>query len=116
MQPHQPFFGPTGESIEHKAGFSETVRRNNIDNATIRRAYQRNLQIALDSISELLTKLNGKVVISADHGELLGDTQPPVPVGSYYGHPAGLYVPELVKVPWFVIESDSRKRIRSEPP
>lgn len=116
MQPHQPYFGPTGDSIEHAAGFQATVRENNLDNATIRQAYTENLEIVLNSVQELLTDLDGRVVITSDHGELLGDPQSPLPIQSYYGHPAGLYVSELVTVPWFVVDSGPRRHIREEDP
>jgi hypothetical protein len=33
-----------------------------------------------------------------------------------YGHPWGVYAPELVIVPWFVIDSQERREIRSDPP
>lgn len=116
MQPHQPFFGPTGETINHAVGFQETVRKNDLNKATIRKAYMENLKIVLNSVEELLHDLDGRVVITSDHGELLGDPQSPLPIRSYYGHPASLYVPELVTVPWLVADVGPRRHIREENP
>lgn len=116
MQPHQPYFGPTGESIEYAVGPMATVRENDLDNVTVKKAYAENLEIVFDSVQELLDNLTGRVVITSDHGELLGDSQSPLPIGSYYGHPAGLYVSELVTVPWLVIDTGPRRHIREEDP
>ncbi|SEP31775.1 hypothetical protein SAMN04487948_1474 [Halogranum amylolyticum] len=115
MQPHQPFFGPTGENINYKDKFPKTVSENNLDADTLFQAYRENLEIALNSVLDLINKLDGKTVISSDHGELLGESQSPLPA-TYYGHPAGLYVPTLVRVPWFVIDSEDRRRIRGGTP
>lgn len=116
MQPHQPYFGPTGESIEYAIGPMKTVRENNLDNPTIKKAYAENLKIALDSVQKLLSDLSGRVVITSDHGELLGDRQSPLPFGSYYGHPASLYVPELITVPWLVVDAGPRRNIHEDVP
>lgn len=116
MQPHQPYFGPTGESIEYAVGPMKTVRENNLDNSTVKKAYMENLKIVLNSVQDLLNDLSGRVVISSDHGELLGDQQSPLPFGSYYGHPASLYVPELITVPWLALDAGPRRDIHEEIP
>lgn len=115
MQPHQPFFGPSAADIDHAPGFEETVRRNGLDDATIRQCYRENVDIVLESVRRLVDELDGRTVVTADHGEILGDPQTPIPVG-HYGHPAGLYVPELVEVPWLVHESGTRRTVTAETP
>jgi hypothetical protein len=115
MQPHQPFFGPTAKDIEHHRKFPQTIMQNDLDRATVHQCYRENLEMALTSVERLLESVDGKVVVSADHGELLGDRQSPLPV-THYGHPAGLYVPELVKVPWLVHETESRRQVRESTP
>jgi hypothetical protein len=62
----------------------------------------------------LAEKLDGKTVVTADHGEMLGARSSPVPV-TEYAHPARNYVPELVKVPWLVFEGDRRTVTAEEP-
>lgn len=115
MQPHQPFLGPTGREISYKDGFMATMEDTDTSRATVRQAYRENLDIALESVSNLLPDLEGKTVVTADHGEVLGDRLAPLPI-RYYGHPNGIYCSQLVKVPWNVIGADSRKRIREGEP
>lgn len=115
MQPHQPFFGPSAADIEHHPKFPRTVVENDLDRATVERCYRENLELALDAVERLAETLEGRMVVTADHGELLGGPQSPFP-GRYYGHPENLYVPELVEVPWLVHETGSRPTVREEQP
>mgnify|MGYP006277196223 CR=1 FL=1 len=118
MQPHCPYLGKVGRKRFNPDDTPRVVCRSDRPEATpevLRTAYQENLQLVLELVMELLPELNGKTVISADHGELLGDRSAPIPVKDW-GHPEGVYVPELTEVPWYVIESEDRKRIVSEPP
>lgn len=59
-------------------------------------AYRKNLEWVLEHVAELSTYLDGKIVITADHGELLGEH------GLYF-HP-DLPLPILRIVPWFIIK------------
>jgi hypothetical protein len=68
------------------------------------------LERGLEQIDEILPALSGKTVITADHGEMLGEYVSPVPV-RWYGHPPGIYTNELINVPWFVTPHDRRKEI-----
>ena len=70
-------------------------------------AYRKNLQLVLDEVDTLLDSLDGKTVVMADHGELLGESHLTLPLRKY-GHPTGIRVPELVEVPWLVCDSDDR--------
>lgn len=106
MQPHAPFIGdysPTGD----KAKYEELLDRGFNWNQ-IRKAYRSNLKRVLASVEELVDELEGKIVISADHGELLGE------YGGMNDHPHGVYLKELVEVPWFVIEKEERPIIKKE--
>lgn len=117
MQPHQPYIGPTGEKhFELSPGLIETLRKSDgVTDELLWQAYRENLDIVLDHAEELVSELTGKTVITADHGELLGERVFPIPVKTY-GHFDGLYVDELLDVPWFVCEYSERKTIRAEPP
>lgn len=55
------------------------------------------------------------MVITADHGEMLGDRQTPIPVRGF-DHRERLYVPELVNVPWYELDVGDRREVRSDPP
>lgn len=118
LQPHHPFIGDKGsewfthqsssltEVIEHTPGATRKKARE---------AYSENLHLVLQEVKTLLNVLPGRTVVTADHGEMLGDRHEYVPTRDY-GHHEGIYNDVLVKVPWHVIESDSRKEIVAEPP
>jgi len=63
----------------------------------LRQLYTANLRIVLGYVSKLVEKLNGKIIITADHGELLEDNK--------IGHPKNSDEFELRTVPWLVIEN-----------
>lgn len=133
MQPHVPFIGNKGKKIsaegwtlgqEATNSSSQTVwqqlrnqsAEEGVSEDTVVSAYYENLEIALNHVSNMLTSFSGKTVISADHGNLIGERLRPIPTKKMYGHYYGVYTPELVKVPWFVINSGERREIESEPP
>lgn len=124
VQPHYPFIGTLGQRIEHrgfhkKAREGEAVEENvgltvwdrlkngQLTRETVWQAYRENLEQTLPYISDLVNELEGKPVISSDHGNALGEW-------NIYGHPCGLYHPSLVKVPWFEIDFDERREIIAE--
>jgi hypothetical protein len=116
VQPHYPFLGPTGRDRFDPSMTLRELSRNVGENApALRRAYEENLDLVLADVSELLPELQGKTVVSADHGELLGERLFPVPLRAY-GHPIGVYVDELVRVPWHVYTNGDRKELVAEPP
>jgi hypothetical protein len=131
MQPHYPFLGETGKTINHR-GHEKNVDNTELDQPNVwdvlqwqkdptvtetkvRRAYEENLDIVLNHVENMLETLDGRTVITADHGNLIGDRLHPVPVQGY-GHRNGFRYPELVKVPWHVIEADTRRKVTREPP
>ncbi len=62
----------------------------------VRRAYEENLEIVLGYVARLLRHLHGKVVVTSDHGELLGER-------GMFDHPYGKRFPELIEVPWLEV-------------
>lgn len=62
----------------------------------LKKLYRKNLEIVLEEVTKLLKYLSGKIVITSDHGEGLGD--------GIIGHPPNLRIPILTEVPWFEIE------------
>ncbi|WP_227353201.1 hypothetical protein [Haladaptatus salinisoli] len=116
VQPHYPFLGPTGqEHFDATDELNAITSKYGFEDGLVRRAYEENVDLVLDEVERLLPELPGKTVVSADHGELLGERLFPTPIRTY-GHPNGVYMDELVKVPWFVTRNGERKEIRSEPP
>lgn len=114
-QPHTPFIGPTGQKyfneLPHKLGWIDG--NISISDEIIQQAYEENVKIILQEVEQLLTHLEGKTVISADHGEVLGERGTPVPL-KHYGHMSGYYIDELTTVPWFIVETENRRTITEE--
>lgn len=127
MQPHFPFLGSTGESFEH-AGIDSTadpdehanpwldlIPMGDVDPERVRRAYRENYSVVWNHVEELLAKVRGKVVITADHGNLIGERTWPIPIKTY-GYPNGIRHPNLQRVPWVVVQSGDRRAIETGPP
>lgn len=62
----------------------------------LRKVYEENLRIALHSVKSLIEHLSGTIIITSDHGELLGE-------GRQFAHPANSQNALLRNVPWLVI-------------
>ena len=56
-------------------------------------------------MSRLAEKVEGKTVLTSDHGNAVGEWRT-------YGHPCGRYHLSLVTVPWFEPKFDSRRTVR----
>jgi len=119
MQPHKPYLGDHAEAFRYEVeadyGLREVMRAFDIDREKLRPAYRGNLSLVFEHVQRLVEELDGKTVISSDHGEMLGDRLSPIPV-RWYGHPSRVYVPELTEVPWQVVSDGPRREITSDPP
>jgi hypothetical protein len=119
MQPHRPYIGSYGVEKfgEYAEPLSPALRKEKYDITPEEnyKAYIENLELVLEEAEKLMNKLAGKTVVSADHGELLGEKQFPIPL-STYGHAEGLYVSELTEIPWLEYRSGTRKDVISEEP
>lgn len=119
MQPHAPYVGETGveELPTEYLNFWSSFRDGKFDVSleTAKQAYRENLQLVLPDVSKLLSEFKGKTVVTADHGELLGDRDFPIPIRRF-GHPSYTNIPSLVEVPWLVNEDNSRPEIIADTP
>lgn len=119
LQPHAPFVGPTGlaEIPTEYTGLWGRFRDGTVDVSldTAKQAYRENLDLVLPHVATLLSEIDGKTVVTADHGELLGERDRPIPIRRF-GHPAYTPLPALVDVPWLVHESGPRPEIVAETP
>lgn len=139
MQPHDPYIGSKAEELRNEVEERENVvfkkrrqmagediqsedklgclrsaaGRGYISHDQLLEVYIENLDIVLDYVQDLLSELNGKAVITADHGELLGAGRF---TSNKYGHPIGVYQSELRIVPWLEINNGNRRDIYSQKP
>jgi hypothetical protein len=116
MQPHQPFIAGEevfpGESmlmdeVTEDAGQDgewspgdigrhniwRMCRQGEISRSELWAPYRENLRLVLDEIVLVLNNVDAKVVVTADHGNAIGEW-------GMYGHPAGCLLPAVRKVPW----------------
>lgn len=116
MQPHEPFLSPFGQEISKDLRWAgnqyHLSKCQSIDD--LQQAYRENVDLVLTEIRELIQEIDGKIVISADHGEMLGERLYPIPIRGFE-HPESIYTEELLKVPWLIIKQD-RRTITSESP
>lgn len=128
MQPHVPFIGETQldvdsditsglrdmmleDSMDDAPGFVwEELQNGEIEEGVFWEAYRDNLIRVLEEAVPLAEDLPGKTVITADHGNALGEWATPFPVPVYF-HPTNIRMPELNTVPWFVPPYTERKQI-----
>ena len=140
MQPHIPYIGETakllyqairenGISIKSQEHLFNTDPNQDsfdyvdflsasadgiISDKMVKMMYHENLELVLESVQDLLEDLDGKTVITTDHGELLGE-RCWSNFSQKYGHPDEIS-PALRLVPWHEIHSSPRREINSESP
>ena len=126
MQPHHPFIGEnrikddsgfvgavaksTGEEVPDVEFVWEKLRRGKLTTDTVWKAYEDNLRFVLEEIQPFVNQLDGKSVLTSDHGNAFGERARPFPT-RVYGHGDRIRIPALVEVPWFVPEYDTRREI-----
>lgn len=102
MQPHIPYIG----EVEHpESTVAETAYEEGDE--FLKEAYKSNLLRALESVERLVENLSGKIVVTADHGEMLGEY-------GMYGHYPEVYFEGLVKVPWLELQGRGDLEVNSD--
>lgn len=128
IQPHYPFL-----TLKIKYGGLKRVRDEIVDKQTkplrlgnsffkffcedvyseyneeeLKEGYWWNLKLVMNWVEVLVNKLKGtgKIIITSDHGEALGEKLHPLIPIKVYGHHEKIRIPCLVKVPWMVIENE----------
>lgn len=119
MQPHYPFYAgelDVGVKSWHPDGGDdgrvlrnpwEAIAKSEVEKRDVIEAYRTTLSDALPIALELADELPGTSVVTSDHGNTYGRWAFPLPF-RIYGHPTGFRYPELVSVPWGVMEGDAR--------
>jgi hypothetical protein len=130
MQPHYPFIGEKqlkfgglpfekgthtdGKTPEKERPYTpwDALWMGQVSREEVWEAYASNLRLVLESVDGLLEEIRGRVVLTSDHGNMLGERTFPLPL-RVYGHPEGIRNRELVDVPWATIDLGERRTIRS---
>jgi len=111
MQPHHPF---VPDPLSGDDGMARTadrssesnpwvsLRRGEVGVERVRAAYEANLEHVLASVETLVENVDGRVAITADHGNLFGEW-------GLYGHPMHTPVPALLSVPWAEVDAEDRR-------
>lgn len=97
MQPHAPFIGDRGSSIDQGGWAPEQETdafiwsdlqygRNGLNVEVVRELHRENLAFVLEYVEEFVDEIDGRTVITADHGNLIGERGFPIPVKSYGHH------------------------------
>ncbi len=126
MQPHYPFIGEigrerlpthgsfTGNGVRADGRSHEDIwtllRRGEVSQEAVAAAYRENLELAVPHARELVDSLDGRSVISSDHGNVFGREIGPIPM-RLFGHPYGFRVEDLIKVPWVEYPAAQRRSI-----
>jgi len=120
-QPHHPFLGDkeltqkddgTWHTLKgglwggKKTTIWRLVQQGEVPLERAKEAYKENLRIVMKEVDKLKEKLPGRVILTADHGELFREW-------GLYGHGSSLRVEGLVKVPWVLLK-DEEKQLMSE--
>jgi gluconate kinase len=119
VQPHAPYIGEYqlreqddttwGDSLQdiyEKIGRYD-VDKKVISNQELKKAYRSNLRRALASVRELVSRLDRPIVVTADHGEMLGE-------GGRYIH-GGNPTNQLCKLPWYNVDKNMIGTSKDEP-
>jgi hypothetical protein len=115
IQPHHPFLSDPElifggwekgryqvkkEEKKIEPNIWDLIERGMVSVKRAEKAYEENLKIVLKEVEELIGKLDGKTVITSDHGNCFGEWF----LGQrLYGHPSGIYVKQLVEIPWLQV-------------
>jgi len=127
MQPHRPYLGPTAKRLRERVdlkGYRNqgdglqiwgAAKEKKVTMEEVRQAYHESLDIVLDVVKSALDDIDGKTIITADHGEMLGERVFPF-TSRVWGHSEGFSTLTLREVPWLELPSDSRRAVTESDP
>ena len=106
VQPHSPYIGgETKYSIATSKIRSKVLKKRLREKRfkgpprhLFKEIYCENLELVLSFVAEIVPCLEGRIVVSSDHGEFLGEN------GLWGKHPPYVDHPALREVPWFEVE------------
>lgn len=111
MQPHIPYIAGAlaadrvPSDVEAKGW--KSLESGDAEHEEVWQLYEDNLRLVLDELEVLLENVDAEnVVVTADHGNAFGEY-------SIHGHPEGMLLPCVKKVPW--VEAEAVNRNTFEP-
>ncbi|MCX2818630.1 hypothetical protein EGH25_04595 [Haladaptatus sp. F3-133] len=129
LPPHVPHIFKDGDELPPDSPYRnyEAAREGEVEASVMRDVYTENLEYVTEAIQPLIEEVDGKVVVIADHGELLGEGMPRWMKFLHsrwgnqwhkydFGHYDNIDVPELREVPWLELPFETRRETVSEPP
>ncbi|AEA46583.1 hypothetical protein [Archaeoglobus veneficus] len=130
MQPHHPFIAlgdigdegfrshivstQTGERTSRDVTVWDLLERGKISKEKVWWGYKKNLKLVMPYVEKLINILPGRTVVTSDHGNAIGEYIHSLIPLRVYGHPSGVRIEPLVKVPWFIVESKDKDRYNIE--
>ncbi len=115
MQPHHPFIANHSstikgdmlphppemtqkykEKIDPEETIWDLVKNGKIDIDFVKREYLENLKLVIKEVKKLVNSIEGKIAITADHGNCFGEY-------FIYSHPKNLHIRPLLEVPWLIL-------------
>jgi hypothetical protein len=123
LQPHYPFL-----DSEVKFDKGQLYDQNNnklfcaglmtgkisVKKSCIWESYKNNLEYVLDSIRDLSDTLDGRTVVTSDHGNVVGERSFPTPIREW-GNPREIHTCQLVEFPWLDLGGNNRKIVPDPP-
>lgn len=113
MQPHYPFLNEKRNQLPDYRTFTghgrivkdkrdsiwELLERGDVNKREVFEAYRENFELVLPIALDLIKDLNGRSVLTSDHGNAFGERAFPIPL-RVYGHKKGYRMRCLIRVPW----------------
>ncbi len=125
IQPHYPFIDSEttfDKQHLHEGGdetidFWHEIMFGNLDVSAdeVWRLYRKTLDEAFPHVESVMESVEGRHVVTADHGNMVGERAHPIPVREW-GHPQSIYTDELVNVPWLIFDNGERRNVVSAEP
>lgn len=114
LQPHSPYIGDTPLAVSIWRGMPDELSQRasrlpspvdavvsgSLTWQEVRRAYRDNLRLVYDHVNELIPALAGRVFVTSDHGELLGEH-------GQFGHESRWQDGRLWRVPWLLVKEEA---------
>ena len=123
LQPHYPFLSLCTKNIDIRRKYGILAGINTGESAyrplqkgemslnLFWKYYEENLESVMYYVNKLIRVMRGKVVVTADHGEALGEKIHPLVPIKVYGHPGRVRIECLIKVPWFIARGRNCKTL-----